>query len=346
VNLDTPPFDPFESLDYDAIIVGGSAAGLSAALILGRARRRVLIADGGEPRNLCVRTSHGFLTRDGAPPAELRRIGREQLQPYGVVVRDVKVIDARKLAGGFEVTLQDSTQLTARKLLLATGVVDKLPAIEGLPALWGTGVLHCPYCHGWEVRDEPLAVLGRGKAGLELVELIYSWSRDLVLLSHGPAELGEDDQGYLRRIGVAVREERIARLEGEGGELRRIVFAGGEALERRALFLKPRQRQSSDLAERLGCALNGDGHLIRVNRWGHTTVPGVFAAGDATSLMQKVIVAAGEAAVAATMLNAELVREEHERWRHSEEIDPPAQNTVQHVLLPDLRRVGQTSDRG
>ncbi len=291
----------------DVIIIGAGPAGLSAALILGRIRRRVLVIDSREPRNAASATSHSFFTQDGTPPLELLRIGREQLRPYGVEVLDAEVADAFREGDGFTVVLNDrqgGSRRSARRLLLATGVVDPLPEIEGLRELWGKSVLHCAYCHGWEVRDQPLAVYADGGSAAEIVALVRCLSSDVVLCTDGPADLG-DERELLDRNGVPVREERIVRLEGRDGQLERIVFADGTDLPRHALFLPTRPRQHSGLAERLGCALTDLG-LVQVNADGLTTVPGVYAAGDLALRRHQVVVASADGAIAGIAINHDL----------------------------------------
>lgn len=289
---------------YDVLIVGAGPAGLSAALVLGRIRRRVLVIDARKPRNAPSAASHSFFTQDGTPPAEILRIGREQLQPYGVEVLDAEVTDAFGEGDGFTVVLGDGSRRSARRLLLATGVVDPLPEIEGLRELWGRSVLHCAYCHGWEVRDQPLAVYANGESATEIVALVRCLSRDVVLCTDGPSELGGDRE-LLDRNGVPVREERIVRLEGRGGELERIVFADGTDLPCRALFLPTLPRQHSNLPERLGCTLTDFG-LVQVNADGLTTVPGVYAAGDLALRRHQVVVASADGAIAGIAINHDL----------------------------------------
>jgi thioredoxin reductase len=239
----------------DVVIVGGGPAGLNAALLLGRARRRVLVCDTGAPRNAPVAHLHGFLSRDGLPPSELGRLGREQLGAYGSVeLRQVQVEAATTGDGeGFAVTLADGTREAARRLLLATGVVDQLPAIDGLAGLWGRSVFNCPYCDGWEVRDQPLAVLGSDEQALQLALHLTGWSDDVVWCSNGP--LPQAAGAQLTARGVRLREEPIASLEGADGQLARIVLATGESVERRAAFLHPPTRQRSALPGELGCVL-------------------------------------------------------------------------------------------
>lgn len=294
---------------HDVIVIGGGSAGLSAALVLGRSRRRTLVLDGGPPRNAPSPAAHSVFTRDGTPPAEILATARAQLAPYASVeIRAVAATSVRRDGAGFVVGLGDGGEARARRLLLATGVRDDLPPIEGLAALWGRGVLHCPYCHGWEVRDEPLALRARGAQAMDLGPLLLQWSRDLVLCTDGPSELSPAELAALARHGVRVIETPIRRLEGAAG-LERIVFTDGHVEPRRALFLKPPQAVASDLPAALGCGMTEAGH-IAVGVDYQTSVPGVYAAGDAASPFQQVVVAAAAGALAAIMLNRDLAQEE------------------------------------
>jgi len=208
---------------YDVIIVGAGPAGLSAALILGRSLRKVLVCDTGHPRNAASRAMHGFLTRDGMPPSEFLRVAREQMKQYDTVeFLDAEVIAAECADGRFQVTLNGGMRHTSRKLLIATGVTDNVPEIPGFRELYGIAVFHCPYCDGWERRHRPLAIYGRGARGYGLSLELTGWSRDLVLCTDGPSELEAESIDRLRRNGIEVREHRIARLEGSEGLLRRI----------------------------------------------------------------------------------------------------------------------------
>lgn len=295
---------------FDVIIVGAGPAGLSGALVLGRCRRSVLVCDAGQPRNAASRHLHGFLTRDGIEPAEFLRIGRDQLHTYETVeLRPARVTDASKTANGFEVVLENGERLRSRKLLLATGVVDDIPEIEGLSEFYGTSVFHCPYCDGWERRDEPLAIYGNGENGSGLALELTLWSRKLVLCADGPARLTQKDRQRLAHHNIPVREEKIARLEGNSGTLERIVFANGDTLGVRALFFSTGQRQGSDLAEKLGCEFTEQG-CVRTGDYEITDIPGLYVAGDASRLVQFVIVAASEGAQAAVAINKELLEED------------------------------------
>ena len=302
---------------YDVVVVGAGSAGLSAALMLGRARRRVLVLDGGEPRNAPSSGVHYFFTRDGTPPDELLRIGREQLEPYsGVEVRRARATEATGSDGDFRVMLEDGSTVGTRKILLATGVHDELPERPGFRELWGRGVFHCPYCHGWEVRDKPLAVLNSGEDAAEQAAMIHNWSRDLILLTDGPATLEDGAREKLGVLGIPIIETPISRLEGDGasGVLHRIFFEDGTEIPREALFYRPPQRQRSDLAEALGCEFETEGPLPTLLKndpmTKETTVPGVHVAGDAGSMLQGAIMAAASGASAAAFVNHSLVAQE------------------------------------
>lgn len=303
---------------YDAVIVGGGPAGLNAALVLGRCRRRVLLCDNGQPRNAYSHGVNGFLSRDGVGPAELRRIARDELKPYGSVeVRDVAIVDAERGEGCFRLTLADGGRAQARKLLLATGLQDELPAIEGFRELYGQSVWNCPYCDGWEHRDQPLAVYGQGGKGKNFALELTIWSRDLVLCTDGPADLSSEDRDDLAREGIRLVEDPIARLEGGEGGLERIRFRSGEALERKGLFFIYGERQPSELVTKLGVELNGKG-VVETGSYERTNVPGLYAAGDASRRVQFAVVAAAEGAMAAFAINTELLHEDLERARRKE----------------------------
>lgn len=280
---------------WDCVIVGGGPAGLSAALMLGRCRRRVLLCDLGGQRNIRAHELHGYLTRDGTPPAEFLRLARAELGRYGTIeCRELEIVEAQREGRGFVLCGADGSRLSARKLLLATGVVDELPAMEGLEDLYGTSVHHCPFCDGWEWRDRPLAVYGGIEEGPGLALTLTTWSAD-VLLCTGGSRISRDAADRLGSAGIGVREEPILRLEGRRGLLERIVFAGGEPVARSALFLCAGQRQRSALAERLGCRFTEKG-AVDTGECEATNVPGLYVAGDASKEAQFVVVAAAEGA--------------------------------------------------
>lgn len=289
--------------------MGGGPAGLSAALILARCRREILLCDSGHPRNAASHAMHGFLSRDGIDPADLLRIGREQLQPYGLEVVSREVVRASASGGGFRVELSDGRVVSSRRLLLATGVVDQVPDWEGASEMYGRSLFHCPYCDGWEVRDQALAAYGHGREAFGLALSLTRWSADVVLCTGRPVRFSRADRDRLTRHGIALRTEPIVGLEGVDGRLDRIVFARGEPLARRGVFFKTGQYQRSRLAEELGCEFNRKG-TVRTNAFEGTCVPGLYVAGDASEDVQLAIIAASEGARAAFAINQSLTKEE------------------------------------
>ena len=294
----------------DVVVVGGGPAALSAALVLGRCRRTVILCDSGEYRNAPTPAMYGFLSRDGCEPAELRRIAREQLRRYPTVtMTDANVIDARPTTpGGFEVQTSTGKTFRSRLLLLATGVVDDLPTIEGAAVLFGRGLFQCPYCDGFEVAGRPLVVYGRGSSAAGLALELLGWSDQVRLCSDGPLSITDTEHKRLDRNGITIDERRIARLKGSE-RLEAVEFASGPAYPCSGMFFATGERQRSDLAARLGCEFTPEG-TVATGEYETTCVNGLFVAGDASRRMQLAIVAAAEGAEAAAVMNAALL--EHE----------------------------------
>jgi thioredoxin reductase len=293
---------------YDVIIVGGGPAGLSAALILGRCRRRVVVCDAGRARNFAAMHVHGFVTRDGIEPPELQRLARVELMTYGVEWRQAAVVDGSCLNNGFEVVLDKGDRLRSRKLLLATGVRDFLPDIPGFDELYGRSIHHCPYCDGWEHRDQRLVAYGEGKSAVGLALSLRTWSRRVTACIQGRT-LSDLDRRRCSDLEIEVRSERISRLLSEAGELRRIEFESGPPLECDAIFFNTAQVQRTDLAARMGCSVDDWGAAETSSRQ-RTSVSGLFVAGDADRDVQFVVVAAAEGATAAVAINKELQEED------------------------------------
>lgn len=296
---------------WDVVIVGAGPAGLSAALVLGRARRKVLLCDRGTPRNWAAKEMHGFITRDGMDPGAFRTRAHEELSRYpSVTFRKARVTRAARAdGGGFHVTLQRGTEVWTRKLLLATGVFDVLPPLQGVERFYGTSVFQCPYCDGWEVRDRPVAIYGKRQRGFEMARALTAWTNDIVLCTDGPSGLSRADVAKLERNGIRLRTERIARLRGEGAQLEAVVFRDGDELPRSAMFFDTPTHEQSDLAQSLGCEFTRSGG-IKCGEYEATSVPGVFAAGNIIRDVQLVIVAAAEGTRAAFGINRALTRED------------------------------------
>jgi len=293
------------------IIVGAGPAGLSAALILGRCRRRVVMFDTGRPRNGSSQAVHGFLTRDGVSPWELRDIGRSQLTPYDVTLLEVEAIDARRIADGFEVDTADGLRRKSRTLLLTTGLVDRLPQIHGFERFYGATAFHCPYCDGWESQDLPLAILARGTAGAKYALGLLNWSRSVTLCTDGPHELSPEELAKLDRNGIPIDERRIVAMEGEGDRLEQLTFETGAPVTAKRLFFKLGVNPASQLARRLGCRLPDDSH-VQVGDLNQVDVEGLYVAGDATEDVKLAIIAAADGARAAFAIN-ELLQERDQR---------------------------------
>jgi thioredoxin reductase len=295
---------------FDVIIVGGSFAGLSAAMSLGRSLRNVLIIDGGKPCNRQTPHSHNFLTRDGETPVQISAIAKEQVLAYPTVTFQTDLVTtASQTADGFRVQTASGQHFIARKLVLATGVYDSMPAIDGFAECWGRSILHCPYCHGYEVHSQPLGILAKGDTANHLVRLIYHWSKDLTLFTNGPADLTEEQRSFITQLGVPIVEEPVAAIEHEQGQLRALRFQSGSRHKLTAIFSHVPNRQHTDVADQLGCTLTDMG-LIQVSPFGQTSVPGVYAAGDSSSPMRQVAAAVASGSMAGAMLNREMIEED------------------------------------
>jgi thioredoxin reductase len=290
---------------YDVVIVGGGPAGLNAALVLGRCRRRVLLCDAGSPRNARARELHGYLTRDGIPPLDLLRAGRSELGPYGVELREIRVSGISVGPDGFAVSLADGGEIHARTVLIAGGVTDHLPDIPGLDQCYGISAHHCPYCDGWEEREKTIAVIGNGASGTGLALSLKTWSDEVILCPHGRARLERAHRTRLAAHGIEVHEGPIAAVEHEGGRVRFLSMARGERISCEAIFFSTAQRPQCELPRELGCALTRHG-LVKTDHLGQTRVPGLYVAGDASRDVQFAVVAAAEGAKAAVAINKSL----------------------------------------
>lgn len=290
---------------YDVVIVGGGAAGLSAALVLSRARRTVLVVDAGAPRNAPAVRMHGFLSRDGFAPRELLAVGRAEIAAYGGKFVTGTVTDIYRTDTGFRVDRADDIPLTARRVLVTTGLVDDVPDIPGVRQRWGRDLLHCPYCHGYEVRDRPLGVLGGTPGSVEHALLVRQWSGDVVFFPH-TSVVDDVDAERLSARHIEVVHGTVARLVIDDDMLSGIEMDDGRFVSRSAVFVRPRLIPNSSLLSSLGAATDGEG-WAQTDATGQTSVPGVWVAGNAVDPRAQVITAAGQGSAAAIAINAELV---------------------------------------
>ena len=295
----------------EVVIVGGGPAGLSCALVLGRARRAVTLCDAGRQRNRTAEAMHGYLTREGTPPREFLALGRAELARYpSVSFRQGLVTRAEVVAGGFRVTLADGLTLRCRKLVLATGIVDQLPEVPGAEELYGRGLHHCPYCDGWELRDRRLIVYGRGDAdGAHFALALTRWSRELVLCTDGPSGCTEDGLARLARAGISVVEQRVTRFARAGDEIE-ATLDDGTTLRGGGVFFNTTRRQPGDLLHQLGCEEAEPTGCRIEHPAGRCSVHGLYVIGDASRDALQVVVAAAEGTRAAIDINGTLLRED------------------------------------
>lgn len=296
--------------NFDVIIIGGSYSGLAAGMALGRSLRKVLIVDGGKPCNRQTPHSHNFLTQDGSRPGDIARLARQQVQAYDTV----KFLDGLARKGvktekGFVIQVARGELFSAKKLIFATGIRDIMPDITGFAECWGKSVLHCPYCHGYEVRSKSTGILGNGDYGFEFSALISNWTDNLTLFTNGPSSLTEEPHGKAKSHAIEIVEKEIDHLEHINGQLQRIHFKDGTTSLLEALYARAPFEQHCDIPEALGCTLNEEGYII-VDPGQKTTVPGVYACGDNTTRNRTVANAVAMGTTAGIMVNRELVWEE------------------------------------
>lgn len=312
--------------DWDVIVIGGGAAGLSAALTLGRARRRTLVVDAGEPRNRFAAHMHGVLGMEGVSPAELLRRGREEVASYGVEVRDGRVREVKDAERGLDLTLEDGTALHTRALVVATGLSDDLPDIPRLAERWGISVLHCPYCHGREVADRPIGVLTTSPMGLHQGLLLRQWTEDLTVFTAGIGELSEEDAARLRSRGVRLVDSPVVEVLGEGTDISGVRLADGGTVEVEAIFTAATLRPHDDFLSGLDLARQDTpmGSFLAVDGSGQTGHGRIWAVGNVANPGANVPVSMGSASWTAGMVNMFLVQEDFDLAAGPQEPQEPA----------------------
>lgn len=303
--------------NYDAIVLGGGPAGLSAALTLARARRSVLVTDGGQGRNVRSAGVRDFLTRDGCAPADLASAGRTEIARYGGQFVDQQVVSARRDGSTFEVIVEDGSSIHARKLLLASGLVDELPDIKGLAQLWGTDVLYCPYCHGWEVRDQRIGVLGTIAESVHQALMFRQWSPRITLFLNDTIRLSDFQRDQLDAREIAVVTPAVTAVSSCNGRLDAVELADGTQVAVAALALLPRMVARTEFVDGLGLRIvphpSGFGENVETDDTCHTSVAGVYAAGNAADISAHVVNSASAGLLAAMAINADLVEEDTDR---------------------------------
>jgi thioredoxin reductase len=295
----------------DCAIIGGGPAGLNAALILGRARRNVLLFDNDNPRNAVTQESHGFITRDGIKPKEFREIAQKELAKYPSVVYLKREVTSILKNTEFELVTSEREKYYSKTIIISTGLKDILPSIESISDFYGKSLFHCPYCDGWELRDKPLAVIiGDQVQGFHFIQTIFNWSKDLVVLTNGKVFQNLEQKNFIRHKGIRIIENKIKKFDGSNGQMEKIVFDNGESVLRKGGFVMPQLIQSSDFGKQLGCEYNSLGG-ISVDSFGRTNIQGVYAAGDASVINPaQIIIAAAEGVRAAAGVNTDLIQKE------------------------------------
>lgn len=299
-----------EGNPYDVIIIGGSYGGLATGMALGRALRKVLIIDSGNPCNKQTPHSHNFLTHDGKTPGEIASLAKQQVQQYDTVrFWDAWVMAGRQIENGFELQVQSGEVFTARKLVFATGIQDIQPEIPGFAAAWGISVLHCPYCHGYEVRHQKTGILANGDNGFELASLIFNWTSDLTLYTNGKSTLSGQQRDKLDQHGISIVETAIEQIAHKNGYVGHLLFKDGSSAPVQALYARLPFVQHSSVPQSLGCELSPEGYL-KTDALQRTTIPGVFACGDNTSRIRTVANAVSMGATAGLAVNKSLIEED------------------------------------
>jgi thioredoxin reductase (NADPH) len=302
---------------YDVVIIGGGAAGLSGAVTLARSRRSVLVVDAGRPRNAPADGVHNYLGREGTPPAQLLALGRDEVAGYGGEVVTGVVTAARREDDGFRVTVDDGREVYARRLLVATGLVDELPDLPGVAERWGRDVLHCPYCHGWEVRDRAIGILATGPTAVHQALLFRQLSDDVIFFRHTGPELPPEEADQLAALGIRIVDGEVAGLEVADDRLTGVRLASGELVPRAAVVVAPRFTANADVLASLGLAATEQemrgyvvGSAVAADPTGATAVPGVWVAGNVADMSAQVVVSAAAGMRAGAMINADLVAED------------------------------------
>ncbi|ANF51526.1 pyridine nucleotide-disulfide oxidoreductase [Chryseobacterium glaciei] len=296
--------------NFDVIIIGGSYSGLSAGMALGRSLRNVLIIDSGKPCNRQTPHTHNFLTQDGRTPKEISTIAREQVEKYDTIkFHDGVVLKTSKIDDNFEVETDQAEKFTAKKLIIATGIKDIQPNIPGFAECWGISVLHCPYCHGYEVKNETTGIFANGDIAFEFSKMILNWTKDLTLFTNGKSSLNEEQTQKLQEKSININETEIEEIIHKNGQIQKLIFKNGQEFLLKALYAKIPFQQNINISEDLGCEMTEQG-FIKVDPFQKTNIYGLYACGDNVTMMRSVSNAIAQGNFAGAMVNKELVDEQ------------------------------------
>lgn len=296
-----------ENKPFDAIIIGGSYAGLSAAMSLGRSLRKTLVIDSGKPCNIQTPHSHNFLTQDGIPPAEISAIAKNQVAKYDTVeFYNGQAVSAQKTESGFEITAENGQKFNSRKLIVASGIVDEMPDIRGFRESWGISLIHCPYCHGYEYRHKKTAVIANGDRAVHISSLVKNLTEDVTILTRGKANFSAEQLEKLEKNKIGIIETEISELKHESGYVKSLLFSDGKEISFEAVYAALPFHQHCDIPKELGCEFTESGHL-KTDQFQKTNIPGLFVCGDSASMMRSVSNAVMTGNVAGVMVNMELV---------------------------------------
>jgi len=299
-----------DNKNFDVIIIGGSYAGLSAGMALGRALRNILIIDSGKPCNIQTPHSHNFITQDGKTPKEISTLAKQQVEKYETVkFYNGLAISGAKTENSFEITTQTNDKFTSKKLIFATGVKDIMPDIKGFAECWGISVIHCPYCHGYEVKNEKTGILANDNVAFHYAQLIRNWTKDLTIFTNGKSTLTQEQTDKIRKHNIPVIEKKIIALKHQNGNVQQIVFADNSTFELKAIYSRPDFEQHCKIPEMLGCELT-EQKLLKVDMFQKTTVENIFACGDNASPLRSVSYAVATGNIAGAVINNGMTEEE------------------------------------
>lgn len=296
-------------MHYDCAVIGGGPAGMTASLVLGRARRKVILFDDNKPRNAVTKESHGFLTRDGVKPAELKQIAHAELSQYpSIFIKNSEVIKVKKVEDVFFIETTERETFFVRKIIFATGIKEALPDIEGLQTFYGKSIFSCPYCDGWELKEKTIAIISNHQAIYELIKLLYNWSKNLIVCTDGSCTITKEEKNELAQKGIQLFEQKVKKVVGSNGLVHAVQFIDETEVAIEGGFITPEWVPTTSMAKALGCEIDKHGGL-NTDGLGRTNIEGVYAAGDVTTPSQ-VIIAAGEGSKAAIGVNTDLTNED------------------------------------